>query len=438
MKPDVADVKESHLRQGNWWSEATGAQRKALTATWLGWMLDAFDFTLLLLVLVDIAKTFSVDLVAMGTVITGTLFFRLIGSVIFGTWADRVGRRFPLMISILTFSIFSASSAMAPTFTWFIVLRFIFGLGMGGEWSSGTSLAMESWPQRTRGIASGVLQSGWPIGYLIATISYYLLFPIWGWRALFLIGVLPAFLTLWIRRSVPESPVFEARHEALKKRGQSEGLSVLTLFNRDIIGITLHAFLVLAGVMAAYYSVQSLWPTYLTSVLRLDIGQKTALVILFNVGSLFGFWTAGALSERVGRRLTLAIFAIIALVFVPMYAFTHELMLLGVAGVIEGFTANGLTGVVPAYLSERFPTSVRGVGPGAAFHVGAAIGSFAPTVQALFIQRGATMSLAIAVGSAATLLLLAVVVFLGPESKGTVFVVDEQAPSQAQRLQPRY
>ncbi len=415
-------------QQVSWWAEVKPEQWRTLLATWAGWVLDAFDFTLLLLVLGEVAKTFGVDLVAMGAVITGTLFCRLIGGTIVGTWADRAGRRLPMMVSILTFSIFAFLSGLAPDYTWFLIFRLLFGLGMGGEWSAGTSLAMESWPQRSRGFASGVLQGGWPVGYLIATLVYFLIFPIWGWRPLFWIGVLPALLVLYIRSAVPESPVWEARHEKLKKAGRSEGISLIELFHPKILGTTIHAFLVMSAVMFSYYCVSSLWPTFLTNDLKLDVNQKTTFLVLLNVGSLAGYWCAGALSERIGRRGTIAVYTILAAVFLPMYSLSQDRTLVMIGGIIEGFAGVGFWGVLPAYLTERFPTSVRGVGPGSAFHVGAAIGSTAPTVQAIFIRdAGVSMGMAIAAGAAVSLILLAILAFLGPEPKGKDFMAEAMA-----------
>ena len=226
-----------------WWKEPTRDQWRTLIATWGGWCLDVFDYFLLVLVLTEVTKTFGVSLIAMGTVITATLISRLIGGVIFGTWGDRVGRKLPLMVSILTFAVFSALSGLAPSFKWFFLCRMLFGLGMGGEWAAGTPLAMESWPQRSRGVASGILQGGYPCGYFLATVTYYFVFPIWGWRALFLVGFLPALLLLFIRTGVKESPVFEARREALQKAGKKEtGISVIRLFKPDMLGTTVMPF----------------------------------------------------------------------------------------------------------------------------------------------------------------------------------------------------
>lgn len=408
-----------------WYKEPTATQWQVLVATSLGWILDAFDFTLLLLVLGDIGKTFGVDLVAMSSIITITLFCRLLGGIFVGTWADKVGRRAPMMISILGYSVFSFASGLAPDYGWFLVLRMIFGVAMGGEYAAGTPLAMESWPQRSRGLASGLLQGGWPIGYLLATVVYYLVFPVFGWRALFFIGGLPALLVLWIRSSIPESPVWRERREKLEKTGRSDELSLIRLFKPGVLGITIHTTLVMGGVMFSYYSISSLWPTFLTNVLKLDVAAKSQFVILFNAASLLGYWSCGVLSEVVGRRWTVAIFAAIGAVTLPLYSMVTDPTLVMIGGMVEGFVGVGFWGVIPAYLTERFPTAVRGVGPGAVFHAGAAIGSTAPTILAIFIQAGTlTMGQAIAAGAFVALVFLVCMIFLAPESKGTVFTAD--------------
>ena len=409
-----------------WWKEPTRDQWKTLIATWAGWCLDVFDYFLLVLVLGEISKTFGVSLIAMGTVITGTLICRLFGGVIFGTWGDRVGRKLPLMISILTFSVFSALSGLAPSFKWFFILRLCFGLGMGGEWAAGTPLAMESWPQRSRGVASGLLQGGYPCGYFLATVTYFFIFPIWGWRALFLVGFLPALLLLYIRSGVKESPVFEARRQALQQAGKKEtGISVVRLLKPDMLGTSLHAFLVMIGAMLSQFCLAPLWPTYLIRELHLTIGQRTQFLILLNLGSLVGYWSAGALSEKTGRRVALSIFALMGALLIPLYSLTHSYYLVMLGGTLEGFFAVGFWGVIPAYLAERFPTSVRGVGPGTSFSVGAAVGSFGPTVQTLLVQKaGFTLGQSIALGTVSALIIVAVVVFLGPEPRGRDFTAE--------------
>jgi SHS family lactate transporter-like MFS transporter len=410
-----------------WWKEPTRDQWRTLLATWAGWCLDVFDFFLLILVLSDVAKTFDVSLVAMGTVLTGTLLCRLLGGIVFGTWGDRVGRRLPLMVSIATFAIFSALSGVMPDFFWFFVCRLLFGFGMGGEWAAGTSLAMESWPARSRGIASGILQGGYPCGYFLATIAYFVIYPLWGWRVLFVLGLLPALLLFYIRSKVKESPVFLERQAAMAKAGTPEkGISFLRLFKPDLLGTTLHAFVLMIGAMLSQFCLSALWPTYLTKELNLTIGQRTVFLILLNVGSLVGYWCAGALSEKIGRRMALALFALAGILVVPLYSMSTDFTLVMIGGMLMGFFAVGFWGVIPAYLAERFPTSVRGVGPGASFSVGAGIGSFGPTLQTLLVQNGGfTLGQAIAMGTGASLIIVAVLVFLGPESKGRVFTVDD-------------
>jgi MFS transporter, SHS family, lactate transporter len=410
-----------------WWNEPTRDQWRTLFATWAGWCLDVFDFFLLILVLGDVAKTFDVNLVAMGTVLTGTLICRLFGGIVFGTWGDRVGRKLSLMVSIATYAVFSALSGVMPTFFWFFVCRLLVGFGMGGEWAAGTPLAMESWPQRSRGIASGILQGGYPCGYFLATIAFFVIYPLWGWRVLFVLGVVPALLLLYIRTKVKESPVFLARRAMLEKAGTPEkGISIVRLFKPDMIWTSMHAFVVMIGAMLSQFCLSALWPTYLTNELHLTIGQRTVFIVLLNVGSLIGYWSAGAVSEYTGRRIALSIFALAGALLMPLYCLTSDFTLVMIGGTLEGFFAVGFWGIIPAYLSERFPTSVRGVGPGSSFSVGAAVGSFGPTVQTLLVQNaGFSLGQAIALGATSSLVIVAVMVFLGPEPKGRAFTAED-------------
>lgn len=404
-----------------WWSEVQPEQWRTLLASWAGWVLDAFDFTLVLLVLGDIAKAFGVGLVAMGIVLTGTLIGRLFGGILSGVWADRVGRRTPLMISILAYSLFELLSGFAPTYIVFLIFRFLFGIGMGGEWAAGTSLAMESWPKRSRGIASGFLQGGWPVGYLLATIVYGIVFPVWGWRALFFIGAAPALLVLFIRSRVKESPVWLESHRQLQREGRRPGLSLLRLFHRDTMATTLHASAVMGAMLFSYAAISSFWPTFLSSTLHLSVSDKTLFLILLNLGSLAGYWTAGWISERAGRRPTLVGFALLSACFIPLYVLTTVRTLVMIGGILMGAIGIGLWGVVPAYLTERFPTSIRGVGPSTAFHIGAVLGSFTPTLQALLVRNGLTLAHSMGVTILAAALILAALVFFGPEPRGREF-----------------
>ena len=404
-----------------WWSEVQPEQWRTLLASWAGWVLDAFDFTLVLLVLGDIARTFSVGLVAMGVVLTGTLIGRVIGGVLSGMWADRVGRRTPLMVSILAYSLFELLSGFAPTYSVFLIFRLLFGIGMGGEWAAGTPLAMESWPKRSRGIASGFLQGGWPVGYLLATIVYGIVFPVWGWRAPFFIGAAPALLVLFIRSRVKESPIWLERHRQLQRDGRRSELSLFSLFHRDIIATTLHATAVMGGLLFSYAAISAFWPTFLSRTLHLSVSDKTVFLILLNLGSVAGNWTAGWISERAGRRPTLVIFALLSACFIPLYVLTTDRTLVMIGGILMGAIGTGMWGIVPAYLTERFPTSVRGVGPGTTYHIGTALGSFTPTLQALLVSNGLTLAHSMAVTILAAALILAALVFFGPEPRGREF-----------------
>jgi MFS transporter, SHS family, lactate transporter len=281
-----------------------------------------------------------------------------------------------------------------------------------------------NWPKRSRGIASGFLQGGWPVGYLLAAIVYGIVFPVWGWRAMFFIGVVPALLVLFIRSRVTESPVWLERRRQLRREGRHDELSLVRLFRRDIVGTSIHAFAVMGAMMFSYYAISSFWPTFLSRDLRLSVGDKTLFLILLNLGSLAGYWTAGWFSERVGRRPALVIFALLSACFIPLYVLTTVRTLVMIGGILMGGIGVGLWGVAPAYLTERFPTSVRGVGPGAAYHIGAAIGSFTPTLQAVLNKNGLTLADSMGVTILAAALILAILVFFGPEPRGREFLPD--------------
>jgi SHS family lactate transporter-like MFS transporter len=275
-------------------------------------------------------------------------------------------------------------------------------------------------------VASGILQGGYPCGYFLAIVTYYFVFPIWGWRVLFLVGILPALLLVFIRLRVKESPVFEARREALQKSGKKEtGISAVGLFKPGMLGNTAHACLLMVAAQTSSFCMTLLWPTYLIRELHLTIGQRTQFVMLFNIFCLFGYWISGALSEKIGRRITLVYFSLIGALVIPLYSLTHTYYLAMLGAILTGLFALGLWGVIPAYLTERFPTSMRAVGIATAFGIGAGIGSFGPTLQTLLVQKaGFTLGQAIALGTASCLVALTIAALLGPEPKGRVFSAD--------------
>lgn len=283
----------SAARPPAWWREPTRPQWVSFTAAWLGWVLDGFDFTIFLLAMRDISREFGVTYVATAGSITLTLLMRLAGGVAAGALADRFGRKLPLMISIVWFAVCDGAVAFAPSFAWVLVFRTLFGFGMGAEWTSGATLAMENWPERSRGIASGILQGSWAIGYILAAIAYASIVPAWGWRALFIVAALPALLVLPIRIWVPESPDWKAAVAARPR------ITLADLLREKVIVLVAWASLLWATSFAVYYGLTGLWPALLMGELGRAPGDVAGLVIVFNVGMMAGAIACGtAASDR--------------------------------------------------------------------------------------------------------------------------------------------
>src|SRR5689334_8868068 len=259
-----------------WWKEPTKDQWVAWIAAWLGWTLDAFDFTIFLLIMVPIADSFSVPLVAVTAVFTVTLWLRLVGAVGSGWLADRIGRKKPLMISILWYSLANFAAGLSPSFWLLFVFRALLGIGMGAEWPAGAALAMESWPSRSRGFMSGVLQGSWSLGFLLSSAAYGLLYDVIGWRGLLLLGVLPALAVVWIRAYVREPEVW-AENRRLQREQQKEVRTPLfSIVRRPVLGNTLTACLWMASAFVVYYSVYGLFATHLQK----DLHFSPALVAM--------------------------------------------------------------------------------------------------------------------------------------------------------------
>jgi MFS transporter, SHS family, lactate transporter len=359
--------------EGPWWREPTRAQWTSFLAAWAGWVLDGFDFTIFLLVLPQIAAEFGVSLTLSATSITLTLLMRLLGGAVAGILADRYGRKLPLMLSILWFAACDGAVAFAPSFTWVLVLRTLFGFGMGAEWAAGTTLALENWPKRSRGLAGGILQGSFPIGYLLAAAVAHFVVPLWGWRALFLIAVAPALLVLPIRFWVPESPEWKAHAgEREKPRGPlPRGIWLNLLWSSVLISCG----------FGVYYALTGLWPT----ALRLELGQSqshiTSLVMLFNVGSVVGSCLWGYVATRRGPIFAIAVPALLALPFFPLYvgAVSGGLAL---GAFFAGCFGVGHAGVSPLLLTSLFPPHIRGRSIGIVYHVGAFVAALVPVAVA--------------------------------------------------------
>lgn len=395
-----------------WWKEPTRAQWSAFAAAWVGWVLDAFDTTVLLLVMRHIAKEFDVSIAAVSGSMTLTLLVRLLGGYAAGWMADRWGRKLPLMISLLWLALFDAAIYFAPSFTAVLVLRTIFGFGMGAEWTAGTAMAMENWPARSRRLASGLLQAGWPVGFLLAALTAYFVVPAWGWRALFLFAAVPALLVLPIRWLVPES---HARAPS--------GAPVTT---RDLLAPAVRRRLVLGSLVMAlgfvvYYGLQTHYPAMLIGERGFSAQQAFVHVILFNVGMLGGVVVAGAIASRRGVVLALVLPATLMIPALPLFiGAVGGMSWLG--AVLGGALGVGYSGVTPVMLTGLFDDRVRARAIGLVYHVGALIAAFVPSlIPELASRFGLSLAnaMGIVVGSGLALMVIAVLALRGMLSGGT-------------------
>ena len=388
-----------------WWREPTKPQWLAFAAAWFGWVLDAFDFTIFLLVMPEIAREFGVHSLATTSSIALTLVARLVGSFIAGAAADRWGRKAPLMVSIVWFALCDAAVAFAPSFGWILVLRTLFGLGMGAEWTAGTTLAMESWPARSRGIASGVLQGSWAIGYLVAAVAFAIVLPLWGWRGLFILAAAPALLVLPIRAWVPESE--EWKHAQGKRPAPT---TLRALAKPNALAKLAWASGTTALGFGAYYGLTGLYPTLLKTELAKTDGAIAWLVVIFNLGMLVGSVASGVVAAKRGVRLAIALPAIAFLPFVPLYVGAVP-ALLPLGAFAGGVLGVGFVGVVPMLLSDLFDAEVRARFIGLAYHVGAFFAALVPMAIAA-LASSAQISLGTSITIVAVACELALVVLV--------------------------
>ncbi len=388
------------MKEPAWWKEPSRGQWMAFTAAWLGWVLDAFDFTIYLIVAPEIAKEFGVSQTAVMGSLTLTLLLRFGGGVAAGAMADRWGRKLPLMLSLVWFAVFDGLVALAPSFAWVIILRTLFGFGMGAEWTAGSTLAMESWPARSKGLASGILQGSWAIGFLLAALASAVVVPAFGWRALFVVAVAPALLALPIRWLVPEShPRKDAR------------LPLAPL--APVMGKLVSASLLMALGFGVYYALTSGYALMLAGDHGLGPSQRWSLMAVFNIGMLCGAVATGWAATTYGVRAVIAVPALLALPILPLYVGAVPGGL-GVGAFLAGALGVGFTGVVPLVLTDLFPAAVRARAVGIAYHAGAMVAAFvAPGIPALAEASGWTMGSAIVVVAGGFLAVLATAVLVG-------------------------
>jgi MFS transporter, SHS family, lactate transporter len=412
-----------------WWKEPTKDQWFAWIAAWFGWMLDAFDFTIFLFIMVPIAKEFGVSVTAVAAVLTLTIWMRLIGAIGSGWLADRIGRKTPLMISILWYSICNFIAGFSPSFTFLFVVRAALGIGMGAEWPAGASLAMESWPARSRGLMGGLLQGGFPLGFALASVAYWLLFDSIGWRGLLWLGILPAFLCVYIRYYVKEPEVWVENRKRQREQKQEVRAPLLAIFKPALLGTTLTACWWMASNLVVFYSIYGLFATWLQTEFKLAPAFVATPVLLSNLSVFVGapFW--GGIADRIGRRWSMIIPAIIACTVAPAYLLTKDLTWIVTGFVIQGVFGGSLQAIAPSYLTERFPTEVRTTASGFCYHFGAVIGGFVtPLASYLAVEQHMGFGVPMLIGTVVGSLSVVIALLISPETKGKVFVSDLMMP----------
>jgi SHS family lactate transporter-like MFS transporter len=384
----------------------------AVLAGFLGWTLDAFDFFLVVMTMTAIAKEFNKSVPEIALSLTITLAFRPVGAFIFGLLADRYGRRLPLMLDLVFYAVVEVLSGLAPNYMTFMILRALFGIGMGGEWGVGASLAMEKVPPRLRGLLSGLLQEGYAVGYLLAALAYYTVFPRWGWRPLFFIGGLPALLALFVRFGVKESKVWEkTRH--VNWRELFQGIA-------SQWKIMLYMILLMTMLCFASHGTQDMYPTFLEKDWGFSPQKRSLITAVSMLGAISGGLIFGFLSDRLGRRRTMVLAFVLGILVIPLWAFAPSLTLLVAGAVLMQFMVQGAWGVIPAHISELSPDSVRGFLPGFAYQCGALISGTVVYIEAVFAAR---FSYAKAMAFAIVLIfsVAAIVAALGREKHGITF-----------------
>lgn len=408
-----------------WWKEPTKQQWMAWIAAWLGWTLDAFDFTIFLLIMVAIAQEFHVSLTEVTAVFTITLWLRLVGAVASGWIADRIGRKWPLMIAIAWYSVCNLVAGLAPAFWVLFLFRALLGIGMGAEWPAGAALSMETWPARSRGLMSGILQGSWSIGFLISSLLYAWLFDSIGWRGLLIIGIIPSLLIPFVLWFVEEPPVWAENRRLQREQKKEVRVPLFDIFRWKVLGNTITACLWMASGFIVYYSVYGLFATHLEKDLHLDPVMVGLPIALANLVAFIasGFW--GWVADWLGRRWSMIIPAAIGIFITPLYLFVASYPVIFVAFVVQGAFLGAIYGQNPSYLSERFPTEVRATAAGFCYHQGAIWAGFVgPVMAAIAVTTPGGFAYPMLIGTVGGAVVFVFALLLGPETKGKVLVAD--------------
>jgi SHS family lactate transporter-like MFS transporter len=387
--------------------------RPAVLAGFLGWTLDAFDFFVVVFLIDTLAHHFGVPKKDIVRTMTATLAMRPVGAILFGLLADRYGRRIPLMANVIYFSIIELLCGFSPNYTFFFVMRALFGIGMGGEWGVGASLAMEAAPVRWRGILSGILQSGYSIGYLLAAIAARFLLPAWGWRAMFWVGALPALLALYIRTKVPESEAWKQHRAA--STGQVLRV-VATEWKRFAYLVVLMTFM-----MFLSHGTQDLYPDFLQEVHKVSAATRANIAMIYNVGAVLGAILFGHLSQVAGRRKGMIAALGLSLAMIPLWAFGGNVPVLVLGAFLMQAGVQGAWGVIPVHLNELSADAARGLMPGLAYQLGILLAAPTNSVQYALRDR-VGYQWALAGFEIITIVTLAILLAVGREAHGRSFV----------------
>jgi len=396
-------------------------QRSTFLACFLGWALDAFDFFLLTFVIVPMAHDFGTTVADLSYAITITLATRPVGAFIFGLLGDRFGRRIPLMIDIIFYSLMELLTAFSPNYTTLLIFRGLYGIGMGGEWGLGASLAMETLPTEARGLFSGILQQGYMFGYLFAAAVYGIVYPMFGWRALFVVGALPAVLVIYIRAKVPESPVWLRQGAAVNLWA-----TVGDILKRHWL-LFIYVILLMTAFNAMSHGTQDMYQTFLGEQRGLSVKEKSIIGIIYAVGAICGGILVGHLSQRFGRRRLIVITVMCSIILIPAWVFSPGLAILVAGGFLMQFTVQGVWGIVPVHLNELSPDEVRGTFPGFAYQLGNLFAANTAVIEARlaehFRDTGGHPDYAkgLALFTLMTALALIIIAAVGPEKRGKEF-----------------
>lgn len=402
-------------------SKSTGKRSSiAFLAGLLGWTFDAFDFFILTYVISQVATEFHQSVENIAFTLTATLLMRPVGAFIFGLMADRWGRRMPLIIDILFYSVMELLSGLAPNYKTFLILRLLYGIGMGGAWGLSASLAMESVPVKWRGILSGLLQQGYALGNLLAAIAFWTVFPVWGWRPMFFLGIIPALFTLILLFNVEESEAWKA--EAAEKKSWGEYFRLMGTNS------TRFAYLVLLMAVMNFVShgTQDLFPTFLQKQQHYSASTTAMISVISMIGAIIGGIVVGYLSDRFGRRRAMVTALLLGVLIIPLWVFSPTAALITLGAFLMQTMVQGAWGVIPAHINELSPGPLRGFFPGFAYQCGVLIAATAPYIEARMTHHF-TYAQSLGMFASAVFIIASIVISFGPEAHSISFTPAKSA-----------